>query len=116
MTLCSTPGSLSATGSGCGGPSGSPSAGAGINWEPTMRVASRADEIHPRSVRLMAAAIRCTPGQIQAVARKPTLEVIVVAGQALDGIHRVANRLLAGLRGEQAVPDGRQEFVDVLHI
>src|SRR5215212_228452 len=116
MTLCSAPGSPWAAGSVCGGISGSASAGTGINWEPTMRVASAAAVIHPRSVRLMAATLRFAPGQFQAVAVKPTLEVIAVSGQSLDGAQRAANRLLADPGREQPVPHCRQEFVDVLHL
>src|SRR5215213_10926919 len=116
MTLCCTPGSPWAAGSVCGGISGSASAGAGSNWEPTMRVASAAAVIHPRSVRLTAASLRFAPGQFQAVARKPTLEVIAVSGQSLDGVQRAANRLLAALGREQPVPHGREEFVDILYL
>src|SRR5829696_7500184 len=104
MTLRTTPGSPWAAGSVCGGRSGSASAGAAINWDPTMRVASAAAVIHPRSVKLMAGTLRFfAPGQFQAVARKPTLEVIAVSGQSLDGTQRAANRLLADPGREQPV-------------
>jgi hypothetical protein len=63
---------------------------------------------------LMAATLRVPPGEVQAVARKPMVEVIVVARQTLYRVEGGSDGPLAHLGGQQAVPHGGQKLVDIV--
>src|ERR1700733_3636876 len=56
---------------------------------------------------------RAAPGEVHPLGGQPTLQVVVVSGQAVDGADHPSYRLLADLGRQQAVPNRIQQFVDV---